>query len=123
MGADEYSVRSGARQLEIGTTSLAPHVALATAIETIESVGLDTIQSRIERLTDRLKTGLGDRCLSPTASESGLVTFTADHPDALVDRLHQEGIVIRAIPEPDAVRASIHVFNTADDVDRLLAAL
>ncbi|WP_136716623.1 aminotransferase class V-fold PLP-dependent enzyme [Halorientalis salina] len=121
--AESYERYPDARQLEIGTTSLAPHVALTTAMDTIDAIGYDTIQARVERLTDRLKDGLGDRLLSPDAYESGLVTFTAENPDELVDRLGSEGIVVRSIPDPDAVRASVHAFNTAEDIDRLLAAL
>jgi selenocysteine lyase/cysteine desulfurase len=83
---------------------------------------MDTVQSRIERLTDRLKSGLGERLLSPREYESGLVTFRADDPDEVVDRLGEDGVVIRSLPD-GTVRASIHVFNTAADVDRLLGAL
>jgi selenocysteine lyase/cysteine desulfurase len=116
-------LRAGARQLEIGTVSPAPHVALATAIDTVEAVGLDTVQSRVERLTDRLKDGLGDRLLSPREYESGLVTFAAEDPEATVERLGEAGIVVRSLPAPDALRASVHAFNIEEDVDRLLAAL
>jgi len=112
----------GAQKLEIGTVSPAPHVALATAIDRIQAVGLDTVADRIERLTDRLKSGLGDRLLSPREYESGLVTFRADDPEGLVERLGEEGVVIRSLPD-GTVRASIHVFNTSGDVDRLLGAL
>ncbi len=114
---------AGAARFELGTTAIEPYVALETAIDTIESVGLDAVQSRIERLTDRLKDGLDDRLLSPREYESGLVTFAADHPEATVERLAAEGVRIRAIPEPFACRASVHAFNDAEDVDRLVAAL
>jgi len=121
--ATELELTAGAPRFEVGTTSPAPYRGLTEAIETIESVGYDTITGRIERLTDRLKDGLGDRLLSPREYESGLVTFTADDPEGLVDRLADEGIHIRSLPYPDAVRASVHVFNTAGDVDALLDAL
>jgi selenocysteine lyase/cysteine desulfurase len=121
--ADGYEFRSGARRLDIGTRSPAPHAALVTAIDTIEAVGLDTVQAHVERLTDRLKDGLGDRLLSPREYESGLVTFAADDPEGLVTRLRSEGVYIRSLPYPGTVRASVHVFNTAADVDRLLDAL
>jgi len=118
-----YQFRPNARRFELGTTAVAPHVALATAIETMESVGLGSIEARIERLTDRLKSGLGDRLLSPAESRSGLVTFAADDPEALVERLAAGGIQIRSIPEPHACRASVHAVNTEADIDRLLDAL
>src|SRR6056297_6681 len=120
MGAADYAYHEGARRFEVGTTSPAPYVALAEAIETMESVGLDTIESRVAGLTDRLKDGLGDRLLSPRGYESGLVTFAADDPEATVERLGEQGIVVRSLPHPEAVRASIHVFNTPEESDALL---
>jgi selenocysteine lyase/cysteine desulfurase len=121
----EYEYVPGTRRFEVGTTSPLPYVGLQAAIETIEDVGLDVIQSRIERLTDRLKAGIDDeRLLSPLSYESGLVTFEVDDPEATVERLAAEGIVVRSLPYPEGtVRASVHVFNTPADVDRLLDAL
>ncbi|GGN98853.1 aminotransferase class V-fold PLP-dependent enzyme [Haloarcula pellucida] len=121
--AETYTYHEGARRFEVGTTSPAPYVALAAAIETMESVGIDTVQRRVERLTDRLKDGLGDRLLSPEEYESGLVTFAAEDPEATAERLAREGIVVRHLPYPEAVRASVHAFNTEGDVDELLDAL
>jgi len=123
MDADGYDYKPGAQRFEVGTTSPAPYVALAEAVETIESVGLDTVQARVERLTGRLKDGLGDRVLSPREYESGLVTFTDGDPEATVQRLADQGVVVRSLPEPEAVRASVHVFNDERDVDRLLDAV
>jgi selenocysteine lyase/cysteine desulfurase len=125
-GADaalEHPFAADASRFELGTAALGPWAGLAAGIETIESVGIPTIQTRVERLTDRLKDGLGGRLLSPDGYESGLVTFTADEPVETVDRLADEGLRIRAVPDPLACRASIHAFNTAGEVDRLLAAL
>jgi selenocysteine lyase/cysteine desulfurase len=44
-------------------------------------------------------------------------------PEAVVDALADSGIVLRDIPGTGCVRASVHAFNTAEEVDRLLAAL
>lgn len=116
--------KPGAARFEVGTTNIGPYVGLQTAIETIESVGLDTIETRIERLTDRLKDGLGERCLSPSEYESGLVTFSAADPEALVERLKTEDIHVRALPVPNsAVRASVHAYNTTEDIDSLLTEI
>ncbi|WP_135667334.1 aminotransferase class V-fold PLP-dependent enzyme [Halorhabdus rudnickae] len=121
--ASAYQYKSGSPRFELGTTSPTPHVGLAAAIDLLEAIGMETVQGRIERLTDRLKDGLEDRLISPQAYESGLVTFDADDPEATVERLAEAGVVVRSLPYPDAVRASVHVFNTEDDVDRLLDAL
>ncbi|MFB6157357.1 MAG: aminotransferase class V-fold PLP-dependent enzyme [Haloferacaceae archaeon] len=125
-GADDLELKSGAARFEVGTTSPAPYAGLVEAIGVVEAVGMGTITDRIARLTDRLKAGLGDALLSPRGYESGLVTFEPpgdESPEHAVERLADEGIVVRSLPYPDAVRASVHAFNTAGDVDALLDAL
>ncbi|WP_049903124.1 aminotransferase class V-fold PLP-dependent enzyme [Halococcus agarilyticus] len=115
---------AGARRLEVGTASPAPHAGLAAAIECLDSIGFDTIEGRIERLTDRLKDGLDDDVLlSPREYESGLVTIDVGDPDATVERLASHDIRVRSIPSPDAIRISAHAFNTAEDIDRVLSRL
>jgi selenocysteine lyase/cysteine desulfurase len=122
--AAQYRLKSTAHKFERGTASPAPHVGMAAAVDVLESVGLGTIQSRIEQLTDRLKDAIpADRLLSPAQFESGLVTIDVDEPDAVVETLEAEHIRIRSLPEPDAVRASVHAFNTTEEVDELAAAL
>jgi selenocysteine lyase/cysteine desulfurase len=125
--AEEYAYEPGAHRLEVGTVSPAPYAGLTEAIGVIEEIGYDTIQSRIRALTDRLKEGIADsetaRLLSPREYESGLVTFAVEDPDsgAFVEELSQNGIQIRPVPFPEnAVRASVHVYNTEGDVDELV---
>lgn len=122
--AKGYAFHEGARRLEIGTTNPAPYAALAAAIRTMDELGYDEIESRIEARTDRLKAGLGEeRLLSPREYESGLVTFTDDDPEATVERLRGEGIRVRMLPHPNAVRASVHAVNTEAEIEALLDAL
>jgi len=120
---DDSGLRPDARRLEVGSVSPVPYAGLSEAIEVIESIGYDRITDRIERLTDRLKAGLGDRLVSRTAFESGLVAFGADDPAATAAALAEEGIQVRDIPGTGTVRASVHAFNDASDVDALLDAL
>ncbi|PGF16471.1 cysteine desulfurase [Natrinema sp. CBA1119] len=122
--ATDYRYAAGARRFEVGTASPAPHAGLTEAIAILEEIGLETIQRRIERLTDRLKEGVpDDRLLSPRSYESGLVTIAVDDPERTVERLADREIVVRSLPNPDAIRASIHAFNSRADVDALLEAL
>lgn len=128
--AEEYAYEPGAHRLEVGTVSPAPYAGLCEAIAVADELGYDTIERRIEELTDRLKEGLADsagvRLLSPREYESGLVSFAVEDadPEALVERLAGEGVRLRDLPYPEgAVRASVHAFNTEDDVDALLERL
>lgn len=122
----DYRYKPGAHRFEVGTTSPVPHAGLVAAIDLLETMGLERIETRIERLTDRLKDGIReDDLLSPRAYESGLVTISVDDSEATVERLADRGIVVRSIPGlgTDAIRASVHAFNTPADVDALLEAL
>jgi len=122
--ADEIEYKEGARRFEVGSTTAAAHVGLAEALDAIDAVGLDAIESRIESLTDRVKDGVPeDRLLSPRAFESGLVTIDVDDPDATVERLAERDIVVRALPHPSAIRASVHAVSTESEIDRLVDAL
>jgi len=122
--ATDYRYAAGARRFEVGTASPAPHAGLTEAIAILEEIGIETIQRRIERLTDRLKEGVpDDRLLSPRSYESGLVTIAVDDPERTVERLADREIVVRSLPNPDAIRASIHAVNSRADVDALLEVL
>ncbi len=118
-----YRYHGSARRLEVGTLSPAPYAGLREAVRTMESIGLPTVEARIAKLTDRLKHGLGDRLVGPAEYESGLVTFEADDPERTVESLADSGIAVRSLPYPEAVRASVHAFNSEEDVDALLDAL
>jgi cysteine desulfurase / selenocysteine lyase len=122
--AHDYEYAPGAGRFEVGTTSPAIYAGLEEAIRLHEELGADAVESRIETLTDRLKDSLDDeQLLSPRAFESGLVTLDVDDPEATVARLADRGIVVRSLPYPDALRVSVHAFNTRAEIDRLLEAL
>lgn len=122
--ADPFEYETGARRFEVGSANPAPHVALREAIDVIDSVGIETIQSRIVELTSRLADGIPtDRLFSPDPPESGLVTVNVADPATTVERLANHGITVRDLPQPQGIRASIHAVNTADEVARLVDAL
>ncbi|MDY6780256.1 MAG: aminotransferase class V-fold PLP-dependent enzyme [Halobacteria archaeon] len=125
--ASGYSYVDGARRFEVSTESPALYAGLREAIEIHEEVGTRTVERRVERLTERLKTGLESKqnveLVGPRGYESGLVPFeTRGDADEVVETLSREGIVVRSLPD-GTLRASVHVFNTSEDVDRLLSEL
>ena len=111
-----------ARRFEVGTTSVAPYVGLQTALERVSSVGVDAIETRIESLTTLLKDELpASLLLSPRPFESGLIAIDDDAPEQTVEQLATHDVQVRSIAEPNAIRLSIHAFNTESDIRRFLS--
>jgi selenocysteine lyase/cysteine desulfurase len=116
--------KPGAPRFEIGTTNPAVHVGLREAIDLADRVGLDRTEEYITSLARRFVDAVpDDRLVSPRDPDSGLVTVDVNDPETTVERLANEGIVVRVLPEPNAVRASFHTFNDESDVDTLLDGL
>ncbi len=120
--AAEPEYDEGARMFDLTTGQAAVYAGLEAAIDLHLDIGTEAIQSRIEALTDRLKAGIpDDRLVSPREYETGLVSFRVDDPEAFVEACEADGVVLRTIPDPECVRASVHAFNDESEVDRLLA--
>jgi selenocysteine lyase/cysteine desulfurase len=120
--SEEFALHPDARRLEVGTRSAAPYVGLRTALDRVSSIGMETIESRIESLTTLLKDELpASALLSPRTFESGLVAVDDDTPGRTVERLANHDVQVRSISEPDAIRLSIHAFNTESDIRRFLS--
>jgi selenocysteine lyase/cysteine desulfurase len=86
----------------------------APALELLADVGVNAIHRHNVGLANRFRRGLG-----LADGDSAIVAF--DAPAAAGERLQRAGVVtaIRA----GRIRASFHLYNTDDDVDRALAAL
>ena len=129
-------------KFEAGTPHIAGAVGLGAAADFLASVGRDAILAQEEALLgyalERMA-GIPDlRIFGPRdlAERSGVVSFTlADiHPHDLATILDAEGVAIRAgnhctqplmrcLGVPATARASFYLYNTTDDVDRLVEAL
>jgi len=88
-------------------------VGTAPALELIEAIGVEAIHEHDLALANRFRAGL-----DLEASDSAIVSV--DIPDATA-RLERAGIV--AAMRGGRLRTSWHVYNTEDDVDRVLEAL
>jgi L-cysteine/cystine lyase len=95
----------------------------------IDEVGLPWVYERIARLGrlchDRLSNIAGVTVLTPRDQMAGLLHFTVDGApvDDIVKRLADGGILIRAIPEPAVLRASLGFYNTEEEIERLATSL
>jgi selenocysteine lyase/cysteine desulfurase len=119
-GEDVYSSYYG-RPLRVASTArrldTSPAwfnwVAAAPTLETLNAVGVDAVHEHDVALANRFRAGLG-----LPMSNSAIVS--TDVPNA-ADKLAAAGI--QAAVRAGSLRASFHLYNTADDVDKALAAL
>ena len=119
--------------LLMGSTSSTPlRVGFLEAVRSIQRTGVEGIEARNLSLAASLKRRLaeiaGVTVTSPMEGPecSGLVTFTIDGADlkGVVSAMwKRDRVLVRAVPYPPAIRASLHYFNTEDEVDRLADAV
>jgi selenocysteine lyase/cysteine desulfurase len=121
--------RPGAARLECGMLNGAGLLGLGAAVDLLMQTGIAAIAGHILALNQRLTTGLRTRGYEiladsrPAAALSGITSFRrADlAPGALLQRLQAAGVLVSH--RGDCIRVSPHGYNTADEMDRLLAAL
>jgi cysteine desulfurase/selenocysteine lyase len=137
---DSYELRPDAGRLESFEVNMATKVGLGVAIDYALAWGIETIAERIGVLAAELRerlSGAGYEVLDGGHAQSGIVTFrsTTESPEVTYARLSARGINTNvALTQsarldmdrrgiPAAVRASVHYFNTSDEINALLDAL
>ncbi|BCB76983.1 aminotransferase class V-fold PLP-dependent enzyme [Phytohabitans flavus] len=138
---DAYEIRPDARRFETWETNYAGKIGLGVAVDYALGWGLDAIEVRVTALAEGLRSQLrevpGVTVRDEGTRRCGIVTFTVDGvPAAEVRRrLGAAGINTSVSPMeyarfdlaarglPDLVRASVHYYNTEDELDRLTAVL
>jgi selenocysteine lyase/cysteine desulfurase len=139
--AGGYRLRPDATRFENWESYVAGRIALAAAVRYALELGLPAIQSRIYGLADRLRARIaempGMTVTDLGRERCGLVTFVSarETPQSIADRLRAEGINVSVSRAryatldlgrrglPAVVRASLHYFNTDEEIDRFCAVL
>jgi cysteine desulfurase family protein (TIGR01976 family) len=130
------------RRHETGTLAHELLAGFSAAVDHYRSLGWDAIQAHEHDLGERFLAGLPERCslYGPPTMEGRVPTFAFDvdgrSAQAVAERLGERGIALwhgdyyavevmrrLGLGEDGAVRAGIVHYNTADEVDRLLAEL
>lgn len=126
-------------KFEAGTPNVAGALALATAINWLNGVGIENAEQHVKSLQLRAYEGLSkieDIKLIGFQKGASVISFVMDgvHHQDMATLLDQQGIALRAghhcaHPFMDAlnikgtVRASFAVYNTLQEVDRFVAAV
>jgi selenocysteine lyase/cysteine desulfurase len=118
--------RREATALEIGAGPLGLILGLGAALALHEQVGIEATQQYNAALQQLLRSGLRKRGFVPNAPDdpaigSGIcVVPVAGDPPSVVRELAKRGVMLT--PRGGGVRISTHVYNVAEDVERLLWA-
>ena len=132
-GPYEFQPNQTAIEKFLLTSTSAPlQAGLLKTIEFIQEIGVGEIEERNLDLAGRMKQALrelaGVKVFSPLDRQgsSGLVTFNIDgvSPEEVVSRLWEgHRILVRKVSFPLCVRASLHFFNTEEEVDQVVEAV
>jgi cysteine desulfurase/selenocysteine lyase len=129
-------------KFEAGTPIIAGAVGLGAAIDFLNEVGLDNIAEHEHKLTayalEKLSAVEGMTIYGPlnAAKRAGLITFNIQdvHPHDVATVLDAEGIAVRAghhcaqplmrwLKASATARASFYLYNTEEDIDKLVEGL
>jgi cysteine desulfurase / selenocysteine lyase len=129
-------------KFEAGTSAATEAVGLGAAVEYLDAVGMERVRAHERDLTayalERLPEVEGIQLFGPPELDhrGGVVAFAIDgiHPHDIAELCDREGVCVRAghhCAQPlmrclgvgATARASFHVYNSRDEVDRLVDAL
>ncbi len=122
-----YRLKTSAEKLEYGSPAYGPVAAMDAALGFVGQVGVDRIAGHTHALAGALREGaaaLGMRMFTPPKNPSAIVSFHhgLDH-ERLSQALADEGVAITFQEEGQLLRAGVGMFNSRDDVDRLLGVI
>jgi selenocysteine lyase/cysteine desulfurase len=138
---DAYEIRPDARRFENWETNYATKIGLGVAIDYARSWGIEATWERIRALATLLRARLGAMpgvtVRDSGAEQCGIVTFTTEgrEPAQMVDKLLAQGINVsfttvrgtrldmEARGLTAMVRASVHYYNSEDEIERFCTAL
>jgi len=129
-------------RFEAGTPNVADAIGLAAACDYLDSIGRAAIAAHDDQLVQyamgQLSTLPGIRIIGPRAGapRSGLISFAFDsvHAHDVVTFANEDGIALRGghhcnqplmrkLGLASTTRASFYLYNTEEEVDRLVASL
>jgi cysteine desulfurase/selenocysteine lyase len=138
---DKFAVRGDAKKFESWESAAAIRLGLGVAIEYALALGLKNIERRVQHLAALLREQLG-QVSGVTVQDlgrvrSGIVTFTCEGHAAndVMQRLKEQGIAVRVSERSstridmerrgleELVRASVHYYNTEEEIERLCEAI
>jgi len=136
-----FTANSLPHKFEAGTPAIAEGIGFGAAIDYLSSIGMNRVAAYehelIQYALDRLSEVSGLHVIGPSADlRGGVAAFTLDgiHPHDVSQLLDRDGLAVRAghhcamplhqrFNLPATTRASFYIYNTQEEIDRLVASL
>ena len=122
-----YELTTTAGKYEYSNPAFAPVVAMDASLGFLADVGLDRIAEHTHTLAQELReelTRLGRQLFTPAGNPSPIVSFYHElDPTTLADALANSGVVYTFQEDRRLLRAAVAMFNTRDDIDRLIQVI
>jgi selenocysteine lyase/cysteine desulfurase len=121
-----WEPQPGAARYETGGIPVVLAAGVNAGIDYVNKLGLSNIRTHAKQLTDRLQTELpplGYKSLTPRETETPIVAFELKDSAATTKMLQAGKIVGTVIGNENRLRLAVSVFNTHDDIDRVVATL
>ena len=140
-GDNEYTVMGDAKRFENWERYFAGVIGLKVAADQANELGMPAIWARLRQLADglreRLKTVPGVTLADLGVTKGAIVTFAVAGKEhvTLKQHLRDQGINVSVSTQfssrldlkgrglKDVMRASVHIYNTDEELDRFVAAL
>jgi len=116
----------GAAKYETGGIGVLLAACVSAGIDYVQALGLDKIRAHARQLTDRLQKELpplGYKPLTPQGNETPILAFELKDAAATTKALQAGKIAATVIGNENRLRLSVSVFNTHDDIDRVVEVL
>lgn len=116
----------GAARYETGGIPVVLAAGVNAGIDYVNKCGLTNIRTHAKQLTDRLQNELpplGYKPLTPRETETPIVAFEVKDAPATSKMLQAGKVVGTVIGNENRIRLAVSVFNTHEDIDRVVAVL
>jgi selenocysteine lyase/cysteine desulfurase len=126
MDISDYSPAGDARRFDSGTPPVPNIYAGLAGIGLVREAGVEAIEEHVRGLVEELQAGLdelGARVVTPRGEgdRGPLVCVLSSDAERLVAALGERAIVTSS--RDSSVRISLHLYNTGEDVERILRGL
>jgi selenocysteine lyase/cysteine desulfurase len=116
----------GAARYETGGIPVVLAAGVNAGIDYVNTCGMANIRTHAKQLTDRLQKELpplGYKALTPAGTETPIVAFEVKDAGAMTKMLQAGHVTATVIGNENRIRLAVSVFNTHEDIDRVVAVL